>query len=238
MKNLSIYIAVFAFLLLTTRTLSAQDGGVLISGGMASSRMDDMKYLQEYILSSYPVEGKITSSFPPYTAISVTVFKKLYDQIRIGGSYSYSITGGKSSYSDFSGNLTTEMSAVSHRLGAYTSYAVLGGDRLELSVYGKVEANLSTLNIQSAFTIQSISNRYSNAYRSISPSGTVGAELLYRIGYFSVGLDGGYLVDLTGDLKDKNSSDPLLDPADSHRVLSSDWTGWMVKIKGLVWLNF
>ncbi len=225
-------------MLLSAQYTLGQSGGMKFSIGGASYRMDDMKYLQEYILTTYPVEGKITSSFPPFTSFSVTMFKQLYEQIRIGGGYSYSTTGGKSSYADYSGNIFTEITASSHRLGAYLSYSVLGGDRLDLSLYGRVDANLTSLTIQSSYTVLNYSDGISNKYRSISPVGSVGTELMYKFSDFSLGMDAGYLVDLTGDLKDTDDSDALLDPNDSERVLTSDWTGWHVHLTAVIWLKF
>lgn len=238
MRKISIYIAALTMMLLSAQNTFGQRGGMMFAFGGASYRMDDMKYLQEYILTTYPVEGKITSSFPPFTSSSLTMFKQLYDQIRIGGGYSYSTTGGKSSYADYSGNLSTEITASSHRLGAYLSYSMLGGDHLDLSLYGRVDANLTSLTIQSSYTILNYSNVISNKYRSISPVGSVGAELMYKFNDFSLGMDAGYLVDLTGDLKDAVGGDALLDPNDRERVLTSDWTGWHVRITALIWLNF
>jgi hypothetical protein len=238
MRKISIRRTALAFMLFSALTISAQDGGIMISGGMASAAAEDMKYLQEYILSTYPLEGEITSSFPPFTSTSLTVFKQLYDQIRIGGGYSYATTGGKSSYADYSGEIYTEMSVTSHRLGAYLSYSVLGGERLDLSLYGKAEANLSSLSILTAYSIQNISNSGTNKYRSISPVGTVGTELMYGFRSFSLGLDAGYLVDLTGNLKNTDDGEALLDPLDRERILTTDWTGWQLKIKALLWLNF
>ena len=215
-----------------------QDWGITFSGGIASSRMGNMKYLQEHILSTYPVEGKITSSFPPFTSASFTVFKQLYDHIRVGGRYNYSTTGAKSSYADYSGNIYTEFNAVSHRLGAYLSYLVSGGDRLELSLNGSLDANYTSMTIQSYYTIFNYSDGLSNKYRSISPSIAVGGELMYKLKKLSLGMEAGYLIDLKGNLKDTSDGDPLLDPNDLDRVLSSDWTGWYVQFKTLIWLDF
>ncbi len=193
--------------------------------------------MQEHILSTYPVEGKITSSFPPFTSVSLIGFKQLYDQIRLGGSYSYTSTGGKSSYADYSGNINTEMDAISHRLGAYLSYRVLGGDRLELSLNGRVDANYTSLTIQSSYSIYGYLNGISNKYRSISPSGAVEAELMYNLKNLSLGMTAGYLVDLGADLKDVESGNALLDPNDLERTLRTDWTGWYVQLKALIWLK-
>jgi len=227
-----------AMLLVSAQHSLSQDGGFSFAAGAASFRMGDMKYLQEHILSTYPVEGKITSSFPPFTSASFTVFKQLYDHIRVGGRYNYSTTGAKSSYADYSGNIYTEFNAVSHRLGAYLSYLVLGGDRLELSLNGSLDANYTSMTIQSYYTIFNYSDGLSNKYRSISPSIAVGGELMYKLKKLSLGMEAGYLIDLKGNLKDTSDGDPLLDPNDLDRVLSSDWTGWYVQFKTLIWLDF
>jgi len=236
-KRISYMIALTVLIVSAQHSLS-QDSGFSLAAGAASSRMGDMKYLQEHIQSTYPVEGKITSSFPPYTSASFSVFKQLYDHIRVGGSYNYSTTGGKSSYADYSGDIYTEFNAVSHRLGAYLSYLVLGGDRLDLSLNGSLDANFTTMTIQSHYTIFNYSDGLSNKYRSISPSIAVGGELMYKLKKISLGMEAGYLVELKGNLKETSHCDPLLDPNDCDRVLSSDWTGWYVQLKTLIWLDF
>ncbi|NOR34932.1 MAG: hypothetical protein GQ579_09645 [Bacteroidales bacterium] len=236
-KHIS-YMIVLAILLVSAQHSLAQNGGISIAAGAASFRMGDMKYLHEHILSTYPVEGKITSSFPPFTTASFTVFKQLYDHIRVGGRYNYSTTGAKSSYADYSGDIYTEFNAVSHRLGAYLSYLVLGGDRIDLSLNGSLDANYTSMTIQSYYTIFNYSDGLSNKYRSISPSIAVGGELMYKLKKLSLGMEAGYLVDLKGNLKDTSDGDPLLDPKDLDRVLSSDWTGWYLQLKTLIWLDF
>ena len=175
---------------------------------------------------------------PPFTTASFTVFKQLYDHIRVGGRYNYSTTGAKSSYADYSGDIYTEFNAVSHRLGAYLSYLVLGGDRIDLSLNGSLDANYTSMTIQSYYTIFNYSDGLSNNYRSISPSIAVGGELMYKLKKLSLGMEAGYLVDLKGNLKDTSDGDPLLDPKDLDRVLSSDWTGWYLQLKTLIWLDF
>jgi hypothetical protein len=114
----------------------------------------------------------------------------------------------------------------------------MGGDHLELSLCGRVDANLTSLSIESYYTILNYSNGITNDYRSLSPSGSVGAELMYKIRNISLGMEAGYLVDLTGNLKDTNGGDALLDPYDSERNLTSDWTGWLVQLSALVWFKF
>jgi len=238
MKNTFRSLALAAFLTLLSQASFAQRMGFSASFGMTSQSMDDLKYIQQYILGTYPVEGAITSSFPPFTNVSVNLVKEWYDHIHIGGGYSFSATGGKSSYSDYTGNISTEISATSHRLGAFLSYSIIYGDRLNLAIYGRVDANLSTVAIETFVNIVGQTNNIINQYRSISPSATAGLELMYKFSGFSLGLDAGYMVDFAGDLRNKDSNDYLTDPSDSSRNLTSNWTGWHVGIKTQIWLNF
>jgi hypothetical protein len=237
MKKISFGILAIVLLTISAQSSFCQGGGIIFSAGVSSSRMDDLKSLQEYILSTYPVEGKITSSFPPFTSASITIFKQLYDNIRVGGGYSYSTTGGKSSYSDYSGQIVSDITADMHRLGAYLSYSLMGGDRLDLNLYGKLDANLTSLSIESYYNILSYSNGITNKYRSISPLGVIGAELMYKFGNFALGMDAGYQVDLAGNLKDTEAGDPLQDPYDGTKTLTSDWTGWNVHLSVLIWVR-
>jgi len=227
-----------SMLLVSAQQATGQGGGITFAAGLESSQMDDLKYLQEHILSTYPVEGEITSSFPPYTSFSINLFKVLYDHIQVGAGYSFASTGGKSSYADYSGNIYTEITATSHRLGAYLSYIVMGGDRLDLALNGRLDAILTNVTVESYYSIYNFSSNTVNEYRSISPGATIGAELMYKFNDFSMGMEAGYLVDLQGNLKGSGNGDPLVDPNDTDRVLRSDWTGWYVHLKALIWLNF
>lgn len=237
MKKPLSFIITLTLLLVFAPSSHSQDWGFKFGAGLATYRMDDLKYLQEDILGTYPVEGKITSSFPPYTAASITLYKQIYDHLGVGGGYSFSTTGGKSSYADYSGQIYTEMSASSHRLGAYIAYMLSGGERLELSLTGRLDANYTSLSIESYYTIYNYSNGLSNQYRSLSPTATVGSELMYKLQNFALGMELGYMVDLKGKLQDTGDGDDLLDPNDSERVLRSDWSGWFVQLKTLINLN-
>ena len=238
MRRTFILFFVVSLSFIFVREVSAQRTGLTASFGKATFQMDDMKYLQDYILSTYPLEGKTISSFPPYYSTSFGALRQLYTHLRIGAEYTYTSTGGKSNYTDYSGSITTSMIAISHRFGAFINYTILGGDHLDLSLYGKLDANLTKLDITSSIYTYGTSNGISNSYRSISPNGTVGLELLYNFEDAAIGISGGYLVDLPADLSNKESGNELLDPNDRQRILTSDWTGWRFDVKGIIWFNF
>ena len=216
----------------------AQKAGFSASVGVASQRMDDLKYIQKYILSTYPVEGKVTSSFPPFIRVSFNLVRQWYDHLQFGGGYTFSTTGAKSSYADYTGIISTEINPTSHRLGGYVSYTLLGRERFGISLYGRADVNLSSVSIESTINLLGLVNRIRNQYLSISPSGTAGIEVMYKFEVFALGLDAGYLVDLQGNLRDTDGDEDLTDPNDRNRILTTDWTGWHVGIRTRIWLNF
>ncbi len=238
MKKVPALILILLLVHLSDSGVWAQDKGLMISLGGASFQMDDLKRYQEYILSSYPVEGKIVSSFPPYTMVSINFFKQISSSLKIGAGYVYTTTGGKSDYSDFSGNIHTSIIALSHRLGGYASYTFFGSDHIDLSLFGRLDANITRLRVISVIYASGLSNSAENKYKSVSPNTSAGLEFMYKFKRFGLGLDGGYLADFPGKLKAVEKGSRLYDPADAQNILTSDWSGWRVNIKANIWLNF
>jgi len=238
MKRYLSYIYLGLFLTLLLPGLRAQNMGITVSGGLASQSMDDMKYLQEYILGTYPVEGKITSSFPPFATASINLMKQGFAYLHFGGGYTYSTTGGKSSYADPTGSIITEMDLSSHRLGAFLTYTIWEREHIDIALNGRVDLNLTTVEISSGVNVLGLINRIYNQYRSLGPSVSGGLECMYKFENLAVGILGGYLVDIPGDLSKTDGDDPLTDPNDSERVLTANWTGWHVGIKTRFWLNY
>lgn len=214
----------------------AQDFGIYVSAGVATMRMDDMKTLLESIMDTYPVEAKVISSFPPYASTSFGFMKRLYPHLKLGAGYGYTTSGAKANYSDYSGSLTTEITAVSHRLGGLVAYSPFTLERLEFSILGRLDLNLTRMGVSSLLYASGFSTGLDEDYTSFSPQVSVYADILYHLGKFSLGLEGGYLVDVQGKLKGEGGAEltPRGDPMNS---LSSDWTGWRAAIKGILWLD-
>lgn len=215
----------------------AQRTGLSASFGGATFAMDDMKYLQESILESYPVEGAVLSSFPPYFTGSAEVIHEFLTHLRASVGYTYTSTGGRSDYTDYSGNVETDMIAVSHRLGVSVNYSILGNERLDLSLYGNLDANLTNIEITSTINVQGRTSGVLNSYKSISPNVSAGLEFLYKLKDSAIGIEGGYLIDPGGDLSNKDSGTDLYDPHDQDRILTSNWSGWRLGIKGIFWIK-
>ncbi|MGW8314866.1 MAG: hypothetical protein ACWGNV_04640 [Bacteroidales bacterium] len=220
-----------------TSALYAQEWGFFASAGIGSYRMDDMKYLLESIIETYPVEARVISSFPPFTSSSAGIIKRFYPQFKAGAAYGWATSGSKADYTDYSGSIRTTITGVSHRLGIFGTYTVLGGERLELSLQGRVDVNMTRMNVSSYLIASGYSNGIDNKYKAISPQLSALGELMYNFDKLSLGLEGGYLVDIPGKLKGTGGGPDLTDPSDGRTLLTSDWTGWRAGIKAIFWIS-
>lgn len=232
-----VLILVLALAVFTAPRVLSQNNAIWIGAGIQTSKMDDMKYLQELILETYLVEGKILSSFPTYVMGSFGFMHQWYPSVRIGAGYGYSSTGAKSNYTDYSGYVTTLMNAVSHRAGGHGSYSVLAGEWYELSLYGRLDVKYTMMDVTSSFYALGSSGITTNKYSSVSMGGAAGLELLIHLKNYSFGVEGGYEKDAPAKLSNRESKEELIDPNDLDRVLTSDWTGWYVQLKFLLWLD-
>ncbi len=227
---------ILALVILLSPDIHGQKLGLSASFGGGTFRMDDMKLLLEDMLASYPVEGKMISTFPPYYSGSFNLIKAIQMQVYAGAGYTYTSTGGKLNYTDYSGSLTTQLSAISHQFGAFIQTSVLNDGRFDLSVYGKLNANLTLLNISSIIYVLGYSNGRSYNYSSLSPGGSAGLEFSYFLKEISLGVYGGYMVEMPASLYDKKNRSPLSLPSDPQREVTAEWTGWRVGIKATVWV--
>ncbi len=220
-----------------TTALHSQGWGVFVSAGLGSYRMDEMKYLLETIMDTYPVEARVISSFPPYTSTSAGFIKRFYPHLKAGVAYGFATSGSKADYSDYSGSVRTTIDAVSNKLGVFGTYTPLAGERLEFSLIGRVDVNMTRMDVSSYLVAAGYSNGVNNKYRSVSPQLSAFAELMAHFGKLSLGVEGGYLADVPGKLKGTGNGQDLTDPADNRTILSSDWTGWRAGIKGILWID-
>ena len=220
-----------------TTALHGQGWGVFVSAGMGSYRMDEMKYLLEAIMDTYPVEARVISSFPPYTSTSAGFIKRFYPHLKAGAAYGFATSGSKADYSDYSGSVRTTIDAVSNKFGVFGTYTPMESERLEFSLIGRVDVNMTRMDVSSYLVAAGYSNGVNNKYRSVNPQLSAFAELMVHFGKLSLGVEGGFLADVPGKLKGTGNGQDLTDPADNRTILTSDWTGWRAGIKGILWID-
>lgn len=237
-SHLKILVIIIGLVLLSAAKGRGQTNGAWIGFGIQTSTMEDMKYLQDYILGTYPVEGKTISSFPAYTMGSFGWVHQLYPMVRIGAGYAFSTTGAKSNYTDYTGYITTLMDAVSHRAAVSVSYSLIDGEWFEMSVLGRVDIKYTRMDITSNLYSLGATGITENSYSSWSPGVAGGAEFLVHLKKYSFGVEGGYELDAQGKLSTNENKNDLLDPNDPARVLTSDWSGWFAQAKFILWFDF
>lgn len=225
-------------LALAVPAIKAQNMAFSIGGGISSTRMDDMKYIQEHILDLYPVEGAVISSFPAYGMASVHLNFQIRPSLRIAGGINYSVTGARTNYTDSTGSLSTDMSASSSQFELAAFYRILGGKFYDISVFGSLGANLSQMDITSTLQVLGFGDLSRSGFQAISACGSAGLEAMIHLNSFSFGVEAGYNVDMPGKLKDTNSQKDFIDPdPGSERIMTTDWTGWQAQVKILLWLR-
>lgn len=222
-------------LLLTFMPLRSTAQAWMIEGGigMAINRMDDLNYYLEEMVKDYPpgITGKVVSSFPSFMTGSLRIGKEIVPSIWLGAGYAYTSTGGRANYTDYSGSISTDMRAGSHRLGARLAYRILTGEAYDVSVYGGVGLNYTRLEVTTSLTVLGYADAINDTYRSATLCGSAGLQFYYHFNSVSVGAEAGYLVDKPGDLSSVDNGADLTDPNDQRRTLTSDWTGLRVQLK-------
>jgi len=212
--------------------------GWMVEGGagLAVARMDDLKYYLDEILNIYPegIEGKVVSSFPPFMTSSLRIGKEIMPSIWLGAGYTFTSTGGRANYTDYSGSISTDLRAGSHRVGARLAYSILRGESTDLAVYGGAGLNYTRLEETTSVIVLGYSDAVSDTYRSTTICGTAGIQFYYMFNSVSLGLDAGYLVDRPGELSSIDDGDALTDPNDRQRTLTSDWTGLRIQLKAAI----
>jgi hypothetical protein len=92
---------------MTSANCSAQDFCVGINGGLSTFGMRDLKDLQNDMATFYPVHAKVVEAFPPYYSFSGNLWfdkRTFYGGIIAG----HTSTGGRVSYSDYSGSVNSD----------------------------------------------------------------------------------------------------------------------------------
>jgi hypothetical protein len=89
--------------------------------GQGFYKMQELKSYQNLLRSSFPVDPKITASFPNFWFYEIQMKHLLKNKSFAGLSGSYGSTGGRIYYSDYSGSTTNE------QLLSFKSYAILIG---------------------------------------------------------------------------------------------------------------
>lgn len=100
---------VFLILVLSISLHATGQGRLAFSIGYASYNQADLKEFQEDLLTEYPVDAKITESFPPYWHYDGSFDYLLNNEFIVGLVATYGSSGGRTHYEDYSGEIRNDM---------------------------------------------------------------------------------------------------------------------------------
>lgn len=211
------------------------------SAGVGSYAMHDLKDLQTRMKKRFPLEGKIMSSFPMYWYNEASI-KMIFDNnLVIGGYASYCSTGGRISYSDYSGGLN-----VDQLLECYSLSSLIGrafkyhNGTVILEGYVMPGVSLTKYDQVHDETINDVRQKNSNSYRgfNIFVQPNVSLTKRYRavgvragIGYYQT-FQSGYLYD--NDNEDEGS---YLRESYDGKAITPDWSGIRLNVGFLIYFS-
>jgi len=196
--------------------------------GINNSSQDELKSLEESWLKVIEVPAKITDNFPStpsYSGIVKLRFKWFY----VGYQYSFTSTGSRISYSDYSGNLTYDFICSSHKFGPSVTFNIAKKNHIYLNLYSHFPIILSKVTIKEVFEIYTEKQENKTNFSSMSFGYNPGVELIYKFSRYNIGSRVSYLIDSKGIIYRSNNSDNYLLNFDDQKV-HTNWSGYQIEI--------
>lgn len=200
--------------------------------------MSDLKKFQEAQLRALPVEGEITSSFPPYWIYTLSGRDFMRGNLLIGLAGVIGSTGSRIYYEDYSGSIGIDQTLRFTTLGVHIG---IWDELKEQKLYFTVDLNPGVTYTSMKFrSFQSLgSYGLSEATEelwslnvALQPTFTI----TRRFGRFALNCFAGYhLTVLSGKLKSKENKDAYL-VADGDAV-KADWSGLRVGVNVTLFLK-
>jgi hypothetical protein len=207
-------------ILLIPMAASAQFN-ISFNTGIAYFNMADVKRYQTSQTNRMPVHAKVISSFPAYWCYNGTAKWILDNGIMIGADVAYTSTGGRVSYSDFSGKITFDQTLLNISLSTFAGKAFrLKDNSLTLQCYVMTQTTFT--DYQDQYSEQSqIGGNDSHSFGGISHYIQPVVNLSKRFGLIAVNMNIGYSKLITdGDLTGLYD-----EPQSNDLVITADWSG-------------
>ena len=190
-----------------------------------SYKLSDLRIFQEQLRASFPVNAKITSSFPSYWLYDLSLKWYYTSRATFGLNASYGSSGGRIYYSDYSGYTGAEQlisfNAYSFSFGTYrniqgSNFRIFADIKTGLT-FNKLSYNKYT----SIVGVGTTQDSYSTIYKSVNWSAEPTLGLVKRIGLFGLNVSASYnLTLINGELP--NSGYAI---GASTKDIGMDWSG-------------
>lgn len=197
------------------------------STGYGYYAMPKMAALQSELAKQFVAQPKTTSSFPPYWYYTGAVNVELHPSISAGFSVAYGSTGGRISYSDYSGSMTVDQLLNYTSIGLPFSYHQkinTHGTSVQLGITPMVCFTKLDLIFNSVLGDQTQHNSYifKSTNFQLQPGIALKQQIINR---FGIKIELNYTLDVAKDkLKYEDNKDSYLQDDEGNKV-TADWSG-------------
>ena len=198
------------------------------TSGYGSFAMSDMKKLQASIINDFPVTGKITASFPSFWFFEASGIVRSETNLVVGGAVGYTSTGGRVSYSDYSGMLGVDQLLNSYSFSGIFGTVIKSGNP-DFIITGALRPGVIFTELEIVYDQAMGGQHESNSYEfhSVNLSLQPTATITWKFGWCALHALGGYQVNVGSKLYLKGNRDAYLTD-DNDDPIKADWTGFRV----------
>jgi hypothetical protein len=198
-----------------------------LSIGYATYKMDDLRELNKQILRETGLPSKITDDFPGFSNFEIQYTQPLMDdKYCVGGFLSFTSTGSRIAYTDYSGHQYIDQRLTGFSLGANTWMRMIGNENHSLWMGGKAGLTLTSHKIISELTIYSYTDKDKIAFEGVNIFIEPRFVYKYKLSNgFGLSTQVGYNVNVgKGKLNYTKDSNAYL-TNNQGEALNADWSG-------------
>jgi hypothetical protein len=202
-------VAIIGFLGLLSGSADGQTPEVGLDVGYATFTMTDLKLFQKELSRQYPVDASVVESFPGHLNFSMNL-KFVYQKFYFGVVVGHTSTGGRISYADYSGSLSSDQlirinyfgPVIAARLGGNETYSVFFG--------GNVFYYANNVIFREKIQISTETLTHETRLKSVNVATGPYLEVQKKIKSLSLRVVVGAELHITGPLSRDGSSDNVL----------------------------
>ena len=157
----------FGILILTTIVFSQATAQLALEfqSQYCSFDMGDLRKLQDDLFTS-PVPMTKVTSFPSYFGFKGAAMYMLQNNIQLGLSYSYTSTGGRVQYKDYSGSITGDQLTNATSIGVLARSYVAGNEKVKIGFSATIAAEFTKLALNNTIEIGADATKSNDDFKS------------------------------------------------------------------------
>ncbi|NOS90490.1 MAG: hypothetical protein HOP30_01080 [Cyclobacteriaceae bacterium] len=203
---------------------------VSISVGYSGFAMSSLKNFQSELEKQFLIKPKIINSFPSYYSFGAKYLQFFQPTYFIGGQFYFTNTGGRLSYSDYSGEQLADQLLRNISIGANIGKSFKSNEKFEFQLSLRLYYTNTNLDLTFKNRIGLVEDVESIGFSSSNLALEPNAAFVKWFGVFGIRLDGGYNISvLNGKLYLKNDNNVYLITGGNSEVVS-DWSGYRVNL--------